>query len=141
MHDEEPMWRPVGDVTMLTSVTVQSVEFAREHLDTIRDAGRYRLDDGTVARMLRTWHDTSEMNQVFAEQGRRWRQEAKGTRHEGDVVHFCALVAEERGLIDEILTIAQKLRTVTIERLLAKSDLEIGIEALDILRQRQTEAE
>ncbi len=64
MRDEEPMWRPVGDVTMLTGVAVQSVRFAREHLDTIRDAGPYRLDDATVARMLRTWHDTSDMNGV-----------------------------------------------------------------------------
>ncbi|MDH3368088.1 MAG: hypothetical protein OEX97_13565 [Acidimicrobiia bacterium] len=69
MRDEEPTWRPVGDVTMLTGVTVQSVEFAREHLDTIREAGSYRLDDATVARMLRMWHDTSDLNQVFAEQG------------------------------------------------------------------------
>ena len=130
MRDEEPTWRPVGDVTMLTGVTVQSVEFAREHLDTIREAGSYRLDDATVARMLRMWHDTSDLNQVFAEQGQRWRQEATGTRHEGDVVHFCDVVEEERGLIDEILTITQKLQTVTIERLLAKTDLEIGIEGL-----------
>ncbi|MDH3368094.1 MAG: hypothetical protein OEO17_09625 [Gemmatimonadota bacterium] len=40
------------------------------------------------------------------------------------------MVDEERGLIDEILTIAQKLQTVTIERLLAKTDPEIGIEGL-----------
>lgn len=53
-----------------------------------------------------------------------------GTRQEGDVVHFCALVDEERGLIDEILAIAQELQTVTIERLLAKTDLELGIEGL-----------
>ena len=80
--------------------------------------------------MLRMWHDTSDLNQVFAEQGRRWRQEATGTRHEGDVVHFCAVVDEERGLIDEILTIVQELQTVAIERLVAKTDLEIGIEGL-----------
>ncbi len=106
MPEEEPTWRPVGDVTMLTSVTVESVEFARECLETIVDAGPYRLDDATVARMLRMWHDTSELNEVFAAQGRRWRQDALGTRHEGDVIHFCALVDEERALIDKILSIA-----------------------------------
>ncbi|MPZ51799.1 MAG: transposase [Acidimicrobiia bacterium] len=35
-----------------------------------------------------------------------------------------------RHRLDWILTIAQKLQTVTIERLLAKTDLEIGIEGL-----------
>ena len=141
MPEEEPTWRPVGDVTMLTSVTVESVEFARECLETIVDAGPYRLDDATVARMLRMWHDTSELNEVFAAQGRRWRQDALGTRHEGDVIHFCALVDEERALIDKILSIAQKLPDVTIERLLAKSDLELGIEALEHWPHRQTEGD
>ena len=50
---------------------------------------------------------------------------AADTRHQFDVEHYCALVSEERGLVEEILTLADELRLVTIERLLAKSDLEV----------------
>ena len=133
MCDEPPVWRPVGDVSLLTAATVESVAFAREHLDTIKNSGPYGLDDDTVERMLRLWSDTSDMNEVFAEQGRRWLQEAMGTRYEGAIDHFCSLVAEERGLIEEITAIAKQLATVTIEHLHAKSDLELGIEALERL--------
>ena len=130
MREEEPMWRPVSDVAMLTDVARQSVDFAREHLDTIRDAGPYQLDDATVARMLRVWNESSDMNQVFAQQGLRWQQEVLSRSSEQAVAAYCVLVEEERVLIDEILTITTKLETVTIERLLAKSDLEVALDGL-----------
>ncbi len=130
MGKEEPMWRPVSDVAMLTDVARQSVEFANEHLNTIRDAGPYQLDDATVARMLRVWNESSDMNQVFAQQGHRWRQELTSRSSAQAVAAYCALVDEERVLVDEILAITHKLETVTIERLLAKSDLEVALDAL-----------
>lgn len=130
MRDEEPTWRPVSDVALVTGVAVQGVEAAREFLATIRPADPYRLDDATVARMLDTWSESSQWCEIYAEQGRRWALEARGTRYEADVAHYCAVVDEERALVDEILAIAHKLETVTIEALLAKSDFEVGLDAL-----------
>lgn len=130
MWDEEPTWRPVTDVAMVTTTAVQGVEAAREFLDTIRPARPYQLDDVTVTRMLDTWNETSEWCGVYTEQGRRWTVEAKGTRHEADVAHYCAIVAEERALVDEVLAIAHELKEKTTEALLAKSDFEVGLDAL-----------
>lgn len=43
---------------------------------------------------------------------------------------FCALVGEERALVGQILTLVHELQAVTMERLLAKSDLEVGLDAM-----------
>lgn len=42
---------------------------------------------------------------------------------------YVGLVARERELVEAILTLAEQLRSGTIETVLAKSDLELGLEA------------
>ena len=42
------------------------------------------------------------------------------------------LVAQELLLVEQILALAEELKSGTIERMLAKSDLELGLEALGV---------
>lgn len=131
MRDDEPTWQPLSALPMLTAHAAEGVELARQHFDTLRQAGPYRLADAEVGRVIQTWTVTrDDLDRLFAEQGRRWQQQTRGTRHQRDVEHYCALVAEERALVEQLLALADELRTVTIERLLAKSDLEVGLEAV-----------
>lgn len=123
MGDDEPMWQPLSALPMLTTHAVEGVRLAREHLDTLRQAGRYRLDDESVDHVIRTFSVTrDDLDQRFAGQGRGWMAATKGGRQQGDVGHYCALVAEERALVEEILTLAEQLKTVTIERLLTHAE-------------------
>jgi hypothetical protein len=129
--DDEPTWQPLSALPMLTTHAAEGVRLAREHLETLSEAHPYRLGDADVAGVIQTWTVTrDDLDQLFTEQGRRWQRQARGTRQQADVEHYCALVADERSLVEEILTLAHKLESVTIERLLAKSDLEIGLETM-----------
>jgi hypothetical protein len=115
---------------MLTARVVEGGRLAREHLDLLRRAQRYGLDDATVARVIQTWQVTrNDLDGLFAEHGRLWGQQTRDTRHQTDVEHYCALVAEERAVVEEILALAAGLKAVTIDRL-ANSDLEVGIDTL-----------
>jgi len=131
MRDEEPTWRPLTSIDMVTAIAVQSLAFAQEHLDTVGPVRPYVLDDHTVARMLRIWGNAKDNNALFADQARRWQTEAatQPDYHQA-VTELVSIVDQERGLIDEIIATAQKLEQVTIERLLAKSDFEVGLDAL-----------
>lgn len=116
---------------MLTAHAVEGMRLAREHLDMLRQAGPYRLGDAAVARVIATWEVTRDgLEQLFAEQGRRWQVAANGSREQGAVEHCCALVVQQRAVVEEILSLAGQLKAMTIERLMAKSDLEVGIEAV-----------
>jgi hypothetical protein len=130
MRDEEPTWRPLSDVTMLTEIARQGVEHARDAHELLTDAGPYCLDDATVARMQRVWTETLECSGVYADQGLRWHLQATDPIDAVAVAEYSALVEQERLLAVEILDIARRLESVTIEKLMAKSDLEIGLEAL-----------
>lgn len=81
MGDDEPMWQPLSALPMLTTHAVEGVRLAREHLDTLRQAGRYRLDDESVDHVIRTFSVTrDDLDQLFAGQRRGWMAATKGGR-------------------------------------------------------------
>ena len=55
-----------------------------------------------------------------------------GATRRRDVERYVVLVAQELLLVEQILALAEELKSGTIERMLAKSDLELGLEALGV---------
>lgn len=55
MRDEEPTWQPLSALPLLTAQAVEGVRLAQEHLDPLRQAGPYRLDDASVDHVIRTF--------------------------------------------------------------------------------------
>ena len=45
---------------MLTVIAAESARLAREHLNNLREAHPYRLDDASVARVISTWEVTRD---------------------------------------------------------------------------------
>ena len=118
VRDDEPSWQPLSALPMLTVIAAESARLAREHL--INLARSPGLDDASVARVISTWEVTRDdltSCSRNAEQGRRWQQQARGGRQQARR-RDCALVAEERGLVEDILALVHEIRGVTIERLL-----------------------
>lgn len=67
---------------------------------------------------------------LYAEQGARWQALDLGATRRRDVDRFVALVAAELDLVEQILVLAEELKAAAIGRMLAKSNLELGLEAL-----------
>jgi hypothetical protein len=68
---------------------------------------------------------------LFAEQGRRWQAETTPgtpTRHAIDA--YVALVAAHLTALGDMLALTRQIQDHTIEKIMTKSDLELGIEAL-----------
>jgi hypothetical protein len=133
VEQAEPRWQPISRLPELTAHIEQGVQLAAEHLATLQGAREqpYVLDDLTVARVTATFTQTrTDLVTLFAEQGRRWQGLDLGATRRRDVDRFVDLVAQELDLVEQILTLAEELKAATIERMLGKSDLEIGMEAL-----------
>ena len=91
MRDGQPSWQPLSALPMLVAHAAEGVRLARERLDTLREARLYQLDDASVAHVVRTWTVTrDDLDHLFTEHGRRWRQQAHGRRQEADVERYCA---------------------------------------------------
>ncbi|WP_157255093.1 hypothetical protein [Nonomuraea typhae] len=130
---QEPNWQPLSMLATLTSHIESGIAMVRDQKATLEQglAQPYRLDDATVTRAKKAFTQTAADNELFAEQGRRWAAEpglAPAVRRR--VEHYQSLVTEMTTETTAVLAIVDQLAAVTIEALMAKSDLEVGIEAL-----------
>jgi hypothetical protein len=68
---------------------------------------------------------------LFAEQGRRWQAETTpdtSTRHAIDA--YVAVVGAHLAALDDLLALTRQIQDHTLEKIMTKSDLELGIETL-----------
>ncbi|MGH3513178.1 MAG: hypothetical protein ACRDRB_12980 [Pseudonocardiaceae bacterium] len=134
---DQPTWQPVAAVGMLTTIVAEQLEYTRSQLALLEQARPTRpdarvLDDKTVGETLRVYETMADdYRSLFAEQGRRWQAEPTLTPADrAQVDAYVELVAEQLAALDAILALARQIEGHTIEKVLAKSDLELGIEAL-----------
>jgi hypothetical protein len=133
----EPNWQPVSAVGALTAVVREQLDHTREQLQMMEQARPSRpdpriLDDHTVSETLRVYGQMAEdYRDLFAEQGRRWQAITTLTATQRRQVDaFAALVDEHRQALAEILALTREISGNTIEKIMAKSDMELGLEAL-----------
>jgi hypothetical protein len=134
---QQPTWQPVTAVGMLTSVVTEQLEHTRAQLALMEQARPCRpdariLDDHTVTETLRVYGQMAQdYRTLFAEQGRRWQtQTTLSTTTRARVDAYVELVEAQLRALDDILALTGEIQGHTIEKIMATSDLELGIEAL-----------
>jgi hypothetical protein len=130
---QEPNWQPISRLPMIIEHMESGVALAEEALASLTEGVEqpYRLDDATVQRAIAAWTNTRlDLTELFGPQGERWAQLDLGATRRKDVARYREHVARELELVDQILAVAEQLKGLTIEALMAKSDLEVGIEAV-----------
>ncbi|GAA0388715.1 hypothetical protein Acor_75410 [Acrocarpospora corrugata] len=88
------------------------------------------LDDATVNRIKEVFGVQRDDMWLWQETGRRWQAETLTPQQRTLVDRYEALVTEFAASNAEILALADELAAGTIETVMAKSDLELGIEAV-----------
>jgi len=129
----EQNWYPVSQVSWFTGHIREGIAVTGRQLELLQPA-RARpsvLDDATVARIIRVHHDQAADLTLFQNQASRWKAGPGLTTAQRDAVAgFEAAIGQLRQLNSEVLAVAEELSHGTIETVLAKSDLELGIETL-----------
>ena len=90
------------------------------------------LPDGELADERRTKPHAEQRDflWVFAEPLARWRNEQPSSAQRRELDRLEGQLERLRAVLSDILELAEELQQGTIERVLAKSDLELGLEAL-----------
>ncbi len=136
-REQQPTWQPVTAVGILTATVAEQLDHTRAQLVLMEQARPTRpdakiLDDHTVSETLRVYGQmAADYHNLFAEQGRRWQAETTlSATQTTQVDAYVALVAEHLAALDDMLALTRQIQGRTIEKIMAKSDLELGIEAL-----------
>lgn len=130
--DPVPHWQPLTALPLIASLIDGELADAQEHhaaLRSVRDRP-YVLDDATVERSIKLHTEQRDFLGVFAEQLARWRRERPTDAQRRELDRLEGQLERLRAVLSDILALAEELKQSTIERVLAKSDLELGIEAL-----------
>jgi signal transduction histidine kinase len=130
--DPAPHWQPLTALPLIASLIDGELADGQEHYATllaVRDRPHV-LDDAAVERSIKLHTEQRDFLWVFAEQLARWRNERPSDAQRRELDRLEGELGRLRAVLGDILALAEELQQGTIERVLAKSDLELGLEAL-----------
>jgi hypothetical protein len=128
----EPNWQPISMLATIASLIDGGLADAREHYAMLLRARPkpFVLDDATIADTKRVNGEGLGWCDVYDRQLQRWRSERLTGAQQREVAQLQGVSGELRVELTRILELAYELGQGTIERQLAKSDLELGLERL-----------
>ncbi len=127
-----PQWQPVKQLPLIAYHLDEMVDDAREQYQNLQSARArpYILDDYTVGRVIKVFSSQQNDLWLFEEQLRRWGVEPVSPVVRQEIERLKAQLVRLGGLLKDILALAEELKAGTIEKMLAKSEVELGLETL-----------
>ena len=129
-HKPTPRWQPITSLPLIARVIDGQLEVAEEQYRLLLQARPGSRDAATVERVVRVVTDEVDLLAVYDEQLVRWRNGPLAGAQRREVERLSGQVVRNRDVDAAILTLAENLKATTIDAILAKSDLELGLEAL-----------
>jgi len=129
---ETPQWQPIERLALVASHIDGMLESATEQYETLQLAKPkpFVLDNYTVGRVIDVFTAQQSDLWLFDEQLRQWERGTLTTAQRQEVERLAGQMLQLHEVITAILRLADELKEGTIEKQLAKSDVELGIEAL-----------
>ena len=131
-HQPPPNWQPITHLPLIAAVIDGMLESAEEQAQTLQQARLkpHVLDDYTVGRVITVFTTQQDDLWLFEEQLWRWEAQELTGVHRCEVGRLTSQLGQLRQVIAAILALADELKSGTIEQGLAKSDAQLGLEAL-----------
>jgi|GEM_PF-802300 len=132
MAREEPTWQPLSRLRLVGSVIDEGVADAKTQYRLLLEAKHVPrvLDDHTVERTVEVYGETRDNLWVFEEQMQRWGAKTLTIAQRREIDRLALQLITFRETVESIMAVAEQLCSVTIEAVLAKTDLELGLEAV-----------
>jgi hypothetical protein len=128
----KPHWQPIEALATIATHIDGMLQADREQYETLLKAKPkpHVLDDYTVNRVIAAF--TTQRNDfgLFDEQLRRWQAGPLTDDQRHEVERLVSQMRALRENNEKVLVLARELAQGTIEKQLAKSDLELGVEML-----------
>ena len=91
----------------------------------------YVLNDSIVQRTIKVYTEQLDFTQVFEKQLLKWeKEEYLKPIQQTEICRLQEQVKQSYKTLTDILALAEELKMGTIEKVMEKSDLELGIESL-----------
>jgi len=141
-HPNDIQWREIDLLPQLAPIIKEMLEGNREQLDLFKEAQDrpHVLDDAIVGDSQRLYRSQLEDLAIYEEQGQRWLQASLSEEQKTQVKQFLADVQEAGQATRQLLSLLEEISQGTIDKIMAMSDLEVGIHAIEQERKRRRRA-
>ncbi|MEK4677929.1 hypothetical protein ACT7C1_06310 [Bacillus paranthracis] len=129
----EPNWQPISALSMIANMIDGQLEESQEQYITLLETQQkpHVLDDYTVHRVIQVYTDQLEFLPIYIMQLEKWQNEVSLTlTQQNEIKRLQEQVTLWKQVLTDILNLANKLKEETIEKVMSKSDLELGIQSL-----------
>jgi hypothetical protein len=132
MTRAQPLWQPIEALPLIAGLIDGYLPESQDMLRMLAEArGRpYELDDATLDRVVRVYSVQQNDLGLFEDQLRRWSRGPLTAEQGREIRRLTEVLTRTKAQLADILALAGELRKDTIDRVLTKSDLELGLEAL-----------
>ena len=131
-HSDPVNWQPISRMPLIAGMIAGALDDTREHLGTLTEAKAqpHVLDDATIDRVEQVHTEQMEFVDIYTQQIGRWRTEKPSASQASELDRMEKQNQQLRSATADVLALARGLRKGTIERVLAMSDLELGLQSL-----------
>ncbi|EJR60988.1 hypothetical protein P4G85_26785 [Bacillus cereus] len=129
----EPNWQPISALSMIANMIDGQLEESQEQYTTLLETKQkpHVLDDYTVHRVIQVYTDQLEFLPIYIKQLEKWQTEVSLIlTQQNEIQRLQEQVRQWKQVLTDILDLANKLKEETIEKVMSKSDLELGIQSL-----------
>ena len=129
---EPPIWHSLEKLPLIASLIDGQLETCQEQLRNLNPAGRKSpvLDDALVERMIRVYTEQQEDLSIFSEQLSRWENEKPSEPQQSEIKRLRRQLDCWKVAVEELLDLAREYQEFTIEKVLARDDVEVALDVL-----------
>ena len=132
MAKQQPQWQPLSKLPLIAHHIDGMLESAQEQYQTLLPAKAkpHILDDFTVNRVKKVFTTQQKDLWLFEEQLTRWSKNQLTPEQRKEVERLAVQMLKLREQVVVILDLADQLGKGTTQKVMAKSDAELGLEFL-----------
>lgn len=130
---DQPNWQPISMLPTITGLIDGGLEDATGNVRNLREVHQREygtLDEHTVARFIAYFTEGLEFLPIYTEQLQRWQRSNLTEPQRREVTRLQGQLPPLKAAHTEGLNLANDMQQRTIEKVMAKSDLELGLDAL-----------
>ena len=132
MVQKTPNWQPISALPTVASLIDRMVSDALRQWETLQPAKQkpYVLDTALVERIESACSNHLETTSLLQEQLARWTSKPMSSDQKNEVARLEKQVEKLQAVVNDILSLASEVKEHTIDRIMEKDDLELGLEIL-----------
>ncbi len=125
-------WQPLEMLPTFAFMLDDTVESTEEQLVNLTQAHARpgSMDDATILRAERVYTEQREYLDLYAQQFQRWQAERVTSAQQREITRLVGVAQRMITVTDQILALIADIKPHTIDTIMRKSDMELGLEVL-----------